>query len=126
MSATKQKKDFPVVDLGEPEGGRYWVVTSGHAPDHPNAIAAAVNARATGSVGATFEDRGESVTVRRPPKYAVEQIVTHCDDPEFAVGEIQEGPRWNAGGWEYLVFWYDSKSEVWCPEPFLSSEAASL
>ena len=50
-----------LIDLGGPEGGRYWRVTTGQSADHPDAHAAAVHARATGSVGATYND----VTVER-------------------------------------------------------------
>lgn len=45
-----------IIDLGGPEGGRYWRVVSGHPVDHPDAQSAAVHARATGSVGATYND----------------------------------------------------------------------
>lgn len=45
-----------IIDLDGPEGGRYWLVTTEHEPEHPDAHAAAVQARATGSVGATYND----------------------------------------------------------------------
>ena len=50
-----------LIDLGGPEGGRYWRVTTGQSADHPDAQSAAVHARVTGSVGATYND----VTVER-------------------------------------------------------------
>lgn len=43
-----------IVDLGAPEGGRYWRVTTGEPADHPDAQHAAVMARVTGSVGASY------------------------------------------------------------------------
>lgn len=49
--------------------------------------------------------------------------VRHVDDPENAIGEILDKRLDKQGGWEYLVFWADSKSEVWAPEPFLMTEA---
>jgi hypothetical protein len=45
-----------VIDLGGPEGGRYWMVVSDHAADDPDARSAAVHARLTGSVGCTYND----------------------------------------------------------------------
>lgn len=42
-----------VIDLGG-VGARYWRVVSDHGADHPDARAAAVHARATGSVGCTY------------------------------------------------------------------------
>lgn len=50
-----------IIDLGGPDGGRFWRVTSDHPVDHPDAHAAAVMARVTGSVGSTYND----VTVER-------------------------------------------------------------
>jgi hypothetical protein len=43
-----------IVDLGGPDGGRFWRVTTGEPADHPDAQAAAVHARVTGSVGCTY------------------------------------------------------------------------
>lgn len=43
-----------IIDLGGPDGGRYWLVTSDHDADHPDALNAAVHARATGSVGCAY------------------------------------------------------------------------
>lgn len=45
-----------IIDLGGPEGGRYWRVLTDHAVDHPDAQAAAVHAAMTGSVGCTYND----------------------------------------------------------------------
>lgn len=57
-----------IVDLGGPDGGRFWRVTSGHSANHPNARDAAVMARVTGSVGATSNSvdyPDDDVTVER-------------------------------------------------------------
>lgn len=43
-----------LIDLGGPEGGRYWRVVSDHPVDHRDARAAAAYARVTGSVGASY------------------------------------------------------------------------
>ena len=53
--------DEAVIDIGGPKPSRYWRVTSDHPPAHPDAHAAAVHARLTGSVGCTYND----VTVKR-------------------------------------------------------------
>lgn len=45
-----------IIDLGGPDGGRFWRVTTGQAVDHPDAHSAAVHARVTGSVGASYND----------------------------------------------------------------------
>lgn len=45
-----------IVDLGAPEGGRYWRVVSDHPIDHPDVQSAAVHARVTGSVGCTYNE----------------------------------------------------------------------
>lgn len=45
-----------IVDLGGPDGGRYWKVTSGHLANHPDALHAAALARVTGSRGATADE----------------------------------------------------------------------
>jgi hypothetical protein len=45
-----------VIDLGGPDGGRYWRVVSDHGVDDPDAQNAAIHARATGSVGCTYND----------------------------------------------------------------------
>lgn len=47
-----------IIDLGGPDGGRYWRVVSDHTVDHPDARRAAVMARATGSLGCTYNDAG--------------------------------------------------------------------
>lgn len=63
-----------LIDLGGPTGGRWWRVTSDHTADHPDAQSAAVHARVTGSVGATYND----VTVARSdaPEGLEEQELT--------------------------------------------------
>lgn len=43
-----------IIDLGGPDGGRFWLVTSDHEAEHPDAQSAAVHARATGSVGCIY------------------------------------------------------------------------
>lgn len=69
-----------VIDLGGPEGGRYWVVVSGHSVNHEDARAAAVHARMTGSVGATYnEARVQSLT-----------CVTEADDRHRAIEWAEE------------------------------------
>lgn len=45
--------DNKVIDLGGPDGGRFWRITSGHVATDKDAHAAAVMARVTGSVGAS-------------------------------------------------------------------------
>lgn len=53
----------PMIDLGGPDGGRFWWVVSDHTADDPDARSAAVYARCTGSVGGTYnEARVERVT----------------------------------------------------------------
>lgn len=52
-SGPPESDERKIIDLGGPDGGRYWRVVSGPAADDPFARAAAVQARLTGSQGAT-------------------------------------------------------------------------
>jgi hypothetical protein len=54
VAAAKARR--AVIDLGGPDGGRFWRVVSEHTTAHSDAISAAVYARATGSTGATYND----------------------------------------------------------------------
>lgn len=54
VAAAKARRQ--VIDLGGPDGGRFWRVVSEHSPQHPDAVSAAIYARATGSVGCTYND----------------------------------------------------------------------
>ncbi len=54
--AEQNASDPHLVDLGGPDSGRYWRVTSGHLATHPDALHAAALARVTGSRGATSNE----------------------------------------------------------------------
>ena len=56
MGVQHSERAQPILDLGGPDGGRYWRVVSDHAVDDPDVRAAAVHARVTGSVGCTYND----------------------------------------------------------------------
>lgn len=46
----------PMIDLGGPDGGRFWWVISGDNSDDGDARRAAIFARCSGSVGGTYND----------------------------------------------------------------------
>lgn len=70
-----------IVDLEGPEASRYWRVVSDHAADHPDARAAAIHARATGSVGCTHN----GVEVKR-----ADQPLTFAEELEELAKEAEQ------------------------------------
>lgn len=85
----------PIVDLGGPDGGRYWqVVTEGVRADHEDAQAAAVHARATGSVGATYN----GVKVERFEPQPLNASAQAWLDAAVADGWTATPGPWNRSG----------------------------
>lgn len=86
-----------VVDLGGPDGGRYWRIVSALALDHEDVRSAAVNGRLTGSVGCTYnEAEVERVEVSRQTVDTLDEVSLAAQEAvgADALRDTFGDPRW--------------------------------
>jgi hypothetical protein len=74
-----------VLDLGDPDDGRYWKVTSDHHTDDPNVRAAAAFGRAQGMMSATHD--GAHVERWQPPTLVIRDVRFTYGSDEYDAGE---------------------------------------